>query len=107
MVMVERQDGVVVVGVVGHLIVGNRRELQQHVADALEAGAREIVVDLAEAGYVDSAGLGTLVMLAKRARTRGAELRLTHLNDDLKTLFRLTKLDTLFPLDDAELPPAA
>jgi anti-anti-sigma regulatory factor len=40
------------------------------------------------------------VSLTKRIRERGGELRLTNLNEDLQTLFELTKLDTLFRLGD-------
>jgi hypothetical protein len=48
----------VVVGVAGHLIIGNRRELQQQVVEALEHGARDIIVDLAATGYVTARGSG-------------------------------------------------
>ena len=40
--------------------------------------------------------LGVLVSLSKRIRELNGDLRLSNLNDDLKTLFELTKLDTLF-----------
>ena len=38
--------------------------------------------------------------LSKKIREQGGELRLANLNDDLKTLFELTKLDTLFQIAD-------
>jgi len=38
--------------------------------------------------------------LAKRLRELGGDLRLANLNDDLQTLFELTKLDTLFQISD-------
>jgi anti-sigma B factor antagonist len=40
------------------------------------------------------------VSLSKKIREQGGELRLANLNDDLKTLFELTKLDTLFQIAD-------
>ena len=94
------KSGVVVVGVDGQLIVGNRQELKQKVLDALEGGGRKFVVDFAKTGYIDSSGLGVLVSLSKKIREQGGELRLANLNDDLKTLFELTKLDTLFQIAD-------
>lgn len=89
---------VLVVAVVGQLVVGNRQEFKQLVLDELERGARRFVVDFSETGYVDSSGLGALVSLNKRLRELGGELRLAALNDDLRTLFELTRLDTLFRL---------
>ena len=98
---VTRHADVVVIEVDGQLIVGNRQELKQRVLDESEQGARKILVDFAKTGYIDSSGLGVLVSLAKRLRELGGDLRLANLNDDLQTLFELTKLDTLFQIADS------
>ena len=90
--------GVVVVGVDGQLIVGNRQELKQKVIEALEGGAKQFVIDFTRTGYIDSSGLGVLVSLSKKIREQGGDLRLAGLNEDLQTLFELTKLDTLFSI---------
>ncbi len=93
--------GVVVVEVDGQLIVGNRQELKQKVLDALEAGSRKFLIDFTKTGYIDSSCLGVLVSLSKKIRDEGGDLRLAGLNDDLKTLFELTKLDILFAITDS------
>jgi anti-sigma B factor antagonist len=90
--------GVVVIGVDGQLIVSNRHELKERVAEAVDFGTRKILVDFTDTGYIDSSGLGALVSLAKKLREAGGELRLAGLNADLRTLFELTKLDTLFTI---------
>jgi anti-sigma B factor antagonist len=94
----DESKGVVIVGVDGQLIVGNRHELKKQVLDAVEAGDTKFVIDFTATGYIDSSGLGVLVSLAKKVREAGGDLRLAGLNDDLKTLFELTKLDTLFSI---------
>jgi len=96
-----KQGAVVVVEVEGQLIVGNRQELKQKVLDELEKGERKFLIDFGRTGYIDSSGLGVLVSLSKKIREQGGELRLANLNDDLKTLFELTKLDTLFQIADS------
>lgn len=94
-----RKDGdTCVVAVDGQLIVGNRQELKQRVLDELERGERKFLVDFARTGYIDSSGLGVLVSLSKRIRELDGELRLSNLNEELKSLFELTKLDTLFQI---------
>ena len=90
--------GVVIVGVDGQLIVGNRHDLKKRILDAMESGDRRFVVDFSQTGYIDSSGLGVLVSLAKKIREAGGDLRLAGLNEDLRTLFELTKLDTLFAI---------
>ncbi len=92
------KSGVVVVGVDGQLIVGNRQELKQKVLESLDGGAKKFVIDFGKTGYIDSSGLGVLVSLSKKIREQGGELRLAGLNEDLQTLFELTKLDTLFAI---------
>jgi anti-sigma B factor antagonist len=98
---VEKINDVLVVDVEGQLIVGNRQELKQKVLEELENGERKFVVDFEKTGYIDSSGLGVLVSLSKKVREQGGELRLANLNEDLKTLFELTKLDTLFHIADS------
>ena len=61
---------------------------------------KKFLIDFSQTGYIDSSGLGVLVSLSKKIREQGGELRLANLNDDLQTLFELTKLDTLFQISD-------
>ena len=97
---VSREGSVTVVDVEGQLIVGNRQELKQLVLEELERGEKTFVVDFANTAYIDSSGLGVLVSLSKKIREQGGELVLASLNEDLRTLFELTKLDTLFTIAD-------
>lgn len=98
---VEKINDVLVVDVEGQLIVGNRQELKQKVLEELQNGQLKFVVDFEKTGYIDSSGLGVLVSLSKKIREQGGELRLANLNEDLRTLFELTKLDTLFHIADS------
>ena len=98
---VSKQGEITVLDVEGQLIVGNRQELKQKVLDELEGGERKFLIDFDRTGYIDSSGLGVLVSLSKKIREQGGELRLANLNDDLRTLFELTKLDTLFQIADS------
>jgi anti-sigma B factor antagonist len=97
---VSRSGEVTLIEVEGQLIVGNRQELKQKVLEQLDGGDRKFVIDFANTGYIDSSGLGVLVSLSKKIREQGGELRLSSLNDDLRTLFELTKLDTLFRITE-------
>jgi len=95
---VVKERETVVIEVDGQLVVTNRQEFKQVVLDEVERGARSFVVDFSGSAYIDSSGLGALVSLGKRIREAGGDLRLAALNEDLRTLFELTRLDALFPL---------
>ena len=94
-------SGVLIVEVEGQLIVGNRQELKATIQQALDKGEGKLLVDFAKTGYIDSSGLGALVSISKKVREQGGELRLSGLNEDLRSLFELTKLDTLFAIADS------
>lgn len=98
---VTSRDDVTIVEVTGQLIVGNRQELKDDVLRLLSSGARKFLIDFKDTAYIDSSGLGVLVSLSKKIRERGGEMRLSNLNEDLRTLFELTKLDTLFQIADS------
>jgi anti-sigma B factor antagonist len=93
-------NGVVKVAVDGQLIVANRNELKEKVLEALDSGEAKFVLDFTSTGYIDSSGLGVLVSVSKKIREAGGDLRLAGLNEDLRMLFELTKLDTLFKICD-------
>jgi len=97
--------GVSIVVIEGQLIVGNRQELKTLIQEGLDRGERKFLVDCTRTGYIDSSGLGALVSISKKIREAGGELRLSGLNEDLRSLFELTKLDTLFAI--AETPQQA
>ncbi len=94
--------GVTVLTVEGQLIVGNRQELKDLVQQALDQGERKFLIDFSATGYIDSSGLGALVSISKKIREQGGELRLAELNEDLRSLFELTKLDTLFAISESQ-----
>ena len=91
----ERGD-VTLIEIGGQLIVGNRQLLKQQVLEQLEEEGRKFVVDFSNTDYIDSSGLGVLVTLSKKIREKGGEISLSSLSKDLRTLFELTKLATLF-----------
>ena len=88
----------VVAHVTGDLTVARRHELQQLVEDALARGERDVVVNLERVGYLDGATLGLLVLLARRAQARGGRFAVANVSDDLRTVFELTRLDTVFAI---------
>jgi anti-sigma B factor antagonist len=97
--VLERGD-VTLIEIGGELIVGNRQLLKEQVLEQLERGGRKFIVDFSNTDYIDSSGLGVLVTLSKKIREQGGELSLASLSKDLRALFELTKLDTLFLFSD-------
>jgi len=105
-----RSADVSTVELLGELTTDDRPELRRAVLGELADGAHTLRFDFARASYIDGAGLGLLVSLSRLAREHTADVTLANLNDDLRMLFTLTKLDTLFLVernDDENPAPRA
>ena len=59
-------------------------------------GHKRIVIDLKEVPQVDSSGLGTMVGLYVSARTRGCRLEIANASQQIRELFSMTNLLSLF-----------
>lgn len=107
---IERSADISTVQIVEELVADDRPELRRAVLGELADGAHTVRFDFGRAGYIDGAGLGLLVSLSRLAREHTAEVTLANLNDDLRMLFTLTKLDSLFIIErnddgpDARIP---
>ncbi|MCI0477481.1 MAG: STAS domain-containing protein [Anaerolineales bacterium] len=64
----------------------------------LTAGSGNIVVDLAGVNFIDSTALATLVQGMKRARQANGDLRLCSLQQPVRIIFELTRLDKAFDI---------
>jgi anti-sigma B factor antagonist len=72
--------------------------LKQELADAVEAGCTDVVVDLEGVNFIDSSGLGVLVSGLRRVKERSGTMRLVCTKDGILKIFRITGLDKVFPI---------
>ncbi len=77
-------------------------ELRSAVREALDTGARKIVLNLAKVTAIDSAGVGELVSSYTAATGRGAKLALVNLPPKVMDILVITQLITVFDLYDTE-----
>ena len=76
-------------------------ELRGHLRQALGSQASPLVVDLASVGFIDSSGLATLIEALQAVGKYGGKLRLCGLRPDVRKLFDLAQLSTIFDLRDS------
>lgn len=87
-----------------HLGLDSRNEFRRAAVDLLDqmaaaAGGGRLVIDLAGTRTVDSAGLGALMLVQRRAAQERQTICLRGANEELRFLLVLTKLDDLFELE--------
>jgi anti-sigma B factor antagonist len=93
-----RHEGRVQLVLTGELDLDSAPSLLTAVVGELEAGAREVVVDLTHLSFIDSSGLGTLVGCWRRAKNAGAELIVANPNEDVRMTLEITGLDQILPI---------
>jgi anti-sigma B factor antagonist len=93
------REGITILDLNGRITMGpEATALREKVAELCAAGARNLVLDLAGADYIDSTGLGALVMCATSLRRSGGNMKLLHLNRRNIELLVMTKLATVFEI---------
>lgn len=95
---VEEVSGVPVVRVAGEVDAFTTPSLRATMDSVIDAGARDLVVDLSGVSYMDSSGFGTLLGITKRVRPIGGKVYLLGCSDTILRLLRITRLDTVFEL---------
>ena len=79
----------------GKLTFENTGVLRDEVRGRI-SGHKRILIDLKEVPQVDSSGLGVLVGLYVSARTRGCQLGISNATEQIRELFSMTNLVSLF-----------
>ena len=96
-------DGVAVVDASGRVILGEETKLlRETIQGLLGKGQKEILLNLGEVSFIDSAGIGELVSAFTSVRNRGGELKLLNLTRRVHDLLQITKLYTVFEISDDE-----
>ena len=73
--------------------------LKESLTRLIEDGKIFFDLDFSAVDYIDSAGLGALVTLQKRATQRGGGIVIRGLNGLVKELFMLTRVDKMFCIE--------
>ncbi len=94
---------IVIVEVRGRITVGDGsvvlRELVRELADN---GTKKVLFNLRHVAYIDSSGLGELVMAYTTLRNRDGQLRLVDVNKKVYDLLRMTKLHLVLDVESDE-----
>src|SRR5919106_1932220 len=70
--------------------------------EGMPEGTGRLVIDLSRTRHVDSAGLGALMLIQRRAAERRQAVLLRHPNEEIRFLLVLTKLADLFVIESFE-----
>ena len=99
----DQTEGITILRPKGRLVIGEEAStLQDAVQTSLADGKLKLIISLLEVPYIDSTGLGVLVVAHSAAHKVNATIRLLHLSKRHLQLLILTKLTGLFQIFDDE-----
>jgi anti-sigma B factor antagonist len=90
------REGITILALKGRLTVGEASSLREKVNDAVAQGHRNFILDLGGVDYIDSTGLGSMVICYTTVKKAGGATKLLKLNKRNIELLVLTKLHTIF-----------
>jgi anti-sigma B factor antagonist len=93
------REGILILDMKGRITVGpEAAALREKIAAVAKANTVNVILNLRHVDYIDSTGLGALVMCATSLRKQGGNTKLLHLNRRNIELLIMTKLATVFDL---------
>ncbi len=96
-------EGVNVLALEGRIVLGEESNaLRENVKKLLGENKKDLVLNMSNVTYIDSAGLGTLVAAHHSARSGGAALKLSNLGTKFQEVLQVTRLLTVFEVFDSE-----
>jgi anti-sigma B factor antagonist len=92
------KENISILDLKGRLVVGDASLLREKVNEEVARGSIQIILNLKDVDYIDSTGLGTMVICFTSLQKAGGNLKLVHLNRRNIELLLLTKLSTVFQI---------
>ena len=95
--------GVTILDLSGKMTLGEGDELlREKIASLVNAGQKNLLLNLDGVPYIDSAGLGEMVRSYTTVSRQGGKLKLLNLTKRIEDLLSITKLLTVFETFDIE-----
>ena len=91
-----------IIDAVGDIDLSTCPQFQQSLLLTLDEQPKRLIVNLADVAYMDSSGVATLVKVLRKVRAIGASMALVGMNDRVRSIFEITKLDTFFEIHPTE-----
>jgi anti-sigma B factor antagonist len=91
---------IAVVEVSGWIEIGSAPQLRDTLISVIDDGHVHLVIDLTDVAFLDSTGLGVLIGLLHRLRSRDGSLALAGASDRVYKVFHTTQLTKVLTITD-------
>lgn len=95
------QDGVVILKIIGRLDAGTAADAEARISASIEAGAKQVVLDLSSLDYISSAGLRVLLTTARHAQRAQGKLVLADASLPVRQVLDMAGFASIIPVFDS------
>lgn len=95
------QDNCVTVAVEGRIDAVTAPEFEKKLSAWVGENAADVIVDLSKLDYISSAGLRSILGIAKRLKGDERKFMLCSLKDTVKEVFDISGFSTIIPIHDS------
>ncbi|MDZ8236753.1 MAG: STAS domain-containing protein [Nostoc sp. ChiQUE01a] len=92
------REQVKVIKLSGNLNSTTSQEFRQNITKIIEVGVKIVLLDFQDVTFMDSSGLGALVLAFKTLRAADIQLVICSINEQVRILFELTNMDKIFEI---------
>ena len=96
---IEELEGKIVATLKGELDTAAAIEVEKELQPLYKSEGRDIVIECENLEYIASSGLRILLGILKSAKAAGSKVTLRNMNDDIKNVFQMTGLISLFEVE--------
>jgi anti-sigma B factor antagonist len=94
----EQREGVTILTPRGEIDLSRAPALRTYLSQALLTRPARLVINLAHVPYMDSSGVATFVEAMQLARRKGSRLVLCELQNRVRSIFEIARLDMVFTI---------
>jgi anti-sigma B factor antagonist len=88
----------IVIDIPKSFVVEDAAKFRIQINKLIENGGKNFMLDFSKCEFIDSTGLGVIVAAYKKCIECGGNIKLKSLNDDVRKLFKLTRLDKVLEI---------
>jgi len=97
---VKEKDGAVILSLAGEIDMKCSSELRTKFMELFKSNPAVLIVDMTEVEFMDSSGLAILVETLKWSRQNNSQLKLVGMVQAVRSVFEISRLDSIFQIYD-------
>jgi anti-anti-sigma factor len=101
-IQTRKEKGTVVVSMEGRMDAVTAPEFDKRVIDLISKGERTFLIDLGKLDYISSAGLRSILALAKKLKDKEGKIIFAGMKGPVEEVFKISGFSSMFKIFDSE-----